>query len=434
MKTKNLLVPLFVLILILTPFVSAKTSSSYFHSNDYYVVAFDGEGDAIVSAKLVIDNFTDSSIKKFDLEIPGRAKIYKAVLEPYGYPYPVPLYGNQTTEQKAIAPDSYTPPYYQNQKIDFTYDYTSDSTLLHLELPYSIQPNSQAAIVLLYKISGYAEKDFIGTFNFDFKTVVDNKAALIQNVRVAVNVQEGLYLKGGQSKVEYKPEFFGSGAVSKMASAEVSSSYYRDYSQSIEYSQGEIVKNASNLDPFESFHLKGSYSDNWFLLFLGDIALWIIVLIVIAFIAKNWVLNKIFKGREEKQFFEPKRTAREKRELKGQEEERGIGFVALVGFLSALGVIAFWWFYVVIVSALFSIVGYMNSSLIGLLFFLIGLIVSGFLLIGPPIYYGNRKGFGFGAMILISTVLWLLVLAVVSLIIAGIFAPPIYATSIKAID
>ncbi|MEW6295317.1 MAG: hypothetical protein AB1467_03395 [Candidatus Diapherotrites archaeon] len=426
MKAKNLLILLLVLILILSPLVSAKTSSSYFHSNDYYVVTFDGEGDAIVSAKLVIDNFTDSSIKKFDLEIPGRAKIYKAVLEPYGYPYPVPLYGAEQIIEKPVAPDYYPYPQYQNQKIDFTYDYTSDSTLVHLELPYSIQPNSQAAIVLLYKILGYAEKDFLGTFNFDFKTVVDNKAALIQNVRVAVNVQEGLYLKGGQAKVEYKPEFFGSGAVSKMASAEVSSSYYRDYSQAIEYSQGEIVKTASNLDPFESFHLKGSYSDNWLLLFLGDIALWIIILIVIGFTAKNLILSKIFWGREEKQFFEPKRTAREKRELRG-EEEKGIGFIALVGFLSALGIIAFWWFYAVIVSALFSIVGYMNPALIGLLFFLIGLIVSGALLIGLPIYYGNRKGFGFGAMILMSTVLWLLVLAVVSLIIVGILAPPIYA-------
>lgn len=421
----------FLIVLMLSAFLplsSAKTSESYFHSNDYYVVSFDGEGDAIVSAKLVIDNFTDKRISNIDLELPGTAKLFKAVLEPYYSPY----YGGYVLPEPNLENSDIAPEYrneWNAEKIDFSYDFTSTATILHLTLPHSIEPNSKAAVVLLYKVSRYAEKDLLGTSSFDFKTIIDKKASLIQNVRVAVNVQEGLFLKGGTSNVEYKPDFFGSAAVSKMSSAEVSSSYYRDYSSAIEYSQGAIVKNAFNLDPFESFHVKGQYSENWLLLFLGDIILWIIILGIIGLIAKKI----LFPHSEERKeiFDEPKFREKGKDkliqkpvqsiQLNGNNGSNS-GLIVGTGFFSALAIIGYWWFFALIMPML----GWSNYSLTGLLvlmFFLLGIALTLLLLIAPPIYFGKKKGFSTGLWIAISSILWLFALAIISLIIIALLTP-----------
>src|SRR3989338_7731021 len=40
--------------------------------NQFYSVVFDGEGDAIVAAKLKIQNIGKESLKELDIEIPGK--------------------------------------------------------------------------------------------------------------------------------------------------------------------------------------------------------------------------------------------------------------------------------------------------------------------------------------------------------------------------
>ncbi|MBU1120989.1 MAG: hypothetical protein ABIE23_05360 [archaeon] len=407
-------ISVFLIILVFScffPLASAKTSEGYFHSSDFYVVTFDGEGDAIVSAKLNIDNFTEETIDSFDLEIPGRARIYKAVFEYNG----------------------------RSDLIDYDTDLTSNSTILHLYLPEEIEPNRGASIVLMYKISENAEKDIFGTFNFDFKTIVDKDAALIQRIRVAVNFQEGLHLKGGEGKIEYKPEFFGEVALGKMASAELTSPYYRDYSNAIEYEKGSIVKEAYNLDPFESFHVKGQYSENWFILFFTDILLWIIILGLLGIIVKKFVWKQITEVKEviETEPFKPKRKQKSIETKETQLQENNLGLILSTGFLSSLAVIAYWWFIVLIIPFLSSVVGWNLSAVIGLLFFLLGIAVTGILIIVPGIYFGKKKGFSTGLWIVVSTILWLFVLGIISLVIIALLTQPSYTYTnyaIKAID
>lgn len=405
-------ISVFLVILVLScffPLASAKTSEGYFHSSEFYVVTFDGEGDAIVSAKLNIDNFTEETIDSFSLEIPGRARIYKAVLEYNG----------------------------RSDLIDYDTDLTSNSTILHLYLPEEIDSGRGASIVLMYKISENAEKDIFGTFNFDFKTVVDKDAALIQRIRVAVNFQEGLHLKGGEGKIDYKPEFFGEAALGKMASAELTSPYYRDYSNAIEFERGSIVKEAYNLDPFESFHVKGQYSENWFILFFPDILLWIIILGILGIIVKKFVWSQITEGKEvfEEEPYKPKRKQKsiETKEIPAiQLQENNLGLILSTSFLSSLAVIAYWWFIVLLTPFLSSAIGWSLSALIGFLFFLLGIAVTGILVIVPGIYFGKRKGFSVGLWIVISTILWLFVLGIISLVIISLLTQPhiVYATSV----
>ena len=57
-------------LLILMPNASALISKGYTHSYDYYTVSYDGEGDAIVRAKLNINNNGENNIEELALEFP----------------------------------------------------------------------------------------------------------------------------------------------------------------------------------------------------------------------------------------------------------------------------------------------------------------------------------------------------------------------------
>src|SRR3989344_8228369 len=102
-------------------FAYAQIPEGTIHQNDYYVVSFDGEGDAVVSAKMIIDNTTDNTIRKISLEIPGRATIYKAVQEYQNY-------SNRYYDERS-------PNYKSPTKIDVSYEHTSEATIVTLNLP-----------------------------------------------------------------------------------------------------------------------------------------------------------------------------------------------------------------------------------------------------------------------------------------------------------
>ncbi|MFH0874531.1 MAG: hypothetical protein V1859_01220 [archaeon] len=116
------------------------------------------------------------------------------------------------------------------------------------------------------KIDRYAKK--IINYGFDFETIIDNKASLIENVQVSIDVEPGLYLKDKSANIEYRPAF--TGMQKEVASSTMDTNRYGEYVQYIEKLQG-YTKSSRMLDPGESFHVKGTYSDSWILLHSGTI-------------------------------------------------------------------------------------------------------------------------------------------------------------------
>lgn len=356
---------LFFMILPILPLGLAATSDGYLHNSDYYAVSFDGEGDAIVRAKLVIENTMDEPIDSLSLEVPGRIVVYKIVQE-----YPI------------------------FEKVEYEKTTTSNSTLLELQLPESIYPNSTGTVVLMYKISRYAKSDLIGIYSFDFKTIIDRNAVLVENVRVAVNVQEDLYLKGATASVDYQPDFFSEVAMQKVASEDIVSPYYGRASGNIEYATG-IVKNASNLDPWESFHVNGQYSANWLALYFIDILIVLIVLGVLSIVVRVLVLKNISL------------VSIRKLSIKNS-FARVVGF----GFISAAALVGSW---VGIILSLVFLSGIIRSGIMGLIAMLV--LLSGFILsiaigFGFPIYSASKHSPWEGFLTGVSELVWLIVLLI----------------------
>ncbi|HZX34735.1 MAG TPA: hypothetical protein VFF09_05130, partial [archaeon] len=352
-------------------FAHAARSDGYIHQNHFYAVSFDGEGDAIVRAQIGIENTTDRAIKYVDLEIPGQIVVYKAVQEVSSY------YGAEYNYRDYYYPQQGTP-----KVIDYTKTLTSEATILRLELKEAVEKQGVSTIVLFYRIPRYALKDFFGNYSFDFKTIIDKDAILIENLRVAVNVQEGLSLKGGEAKVDYRSNaslgFVSGAAMSEMAGAGVDSKVYRDYYYGIQNAQG-LVKTASSLDPFESFHVKGNYGENWIALYFLDIAFWLIVLGI-------GIVLAVKLGRKALEKLSPK---------KGKQESGALAqtFIASIG--SALGIIVA----MVLAFALASALNGFSYSLqaFSMLIIVLGLIVSAGLLFLPALYISSKNGMLYGA-------------------------------------
>ena len=366
--------------------VTAAKSDGYIHNNQYYAVSFDGEGDAIVRAQIDIENTIDRAIKRIDLEIPGQIVVYKAMQE------------SPTRE-----------------RIEYEKTVTSDVTLLHLELGTAIEQRSQGTIVLFYKIQRYAEKNITGNFDFDFKTIIDKDAILIENVRVAINVQEGLFIKGGEAKVDYRPNigFMSEAMMVKTADMGINSQEYRDYYYSIRNASG-LVKNAQNLDPFESFHVKGNYGENWIALYFFDIAFWILI-IATAITGIILILKKII----------PK--IKEKNNKKSEEKTNKIIKSIVTAFVSSGSAIT---------SAIGSfmiatVINEMHYSmeLFALFALMLGLIIAAGFIFIPPIYVFSKDGALYGALTFFLTLLFLVIGSMlIAVVFSVLFITPVYTT------
>ena len=378
--------------------VSGAQSDGYIHKNHYYAVSFDGEGDAIVRAVIDIENTLGTPIKWIDLELPGQVIVYKAVQE---------------------APSRHV--------IEYEKQLLSESTILRLELKEPIQQRGTGTIVLFYKIPRYANQDIGGNYKFDFETIIDNDAILIEGMRIAVNVQEGLQFKEGEAKIDYKPNlgFMGETAMAKVADTGIESPYYRDYYYGIMNAQG-MVRTAQNLDAFESFHVKGSYGENFLALYFLDIAFWIVlggILVTGIAIAFRKALDAMKQGKTMKQGKKEPKTNETQAKVKHDAAAFGFAQSAVVAFSSAIAaivVVAVGLFIAVFVSSL----SY-SFALIGAVLFLLGLVVAAAILFVPALFISSKHGLAQGAAAFFMTVFFLIVLTLIFLIIIQLLFPPL---------
>ena len=90
-------------------------------------------------------------------------------------------------------------------------------------------------------------------FTFEFKTL--QVPERIKKIRVAVNVDSDLAIRGGQSSVNYNFDFFGVSQGGSISTPIADPSLNR----AVSYigTQGALLKTASELSPNETFSVKG---------------------------------------------------------------------------------------------------------------------------------------------------------------------------------
>lgn len=397
---KQILVLLWVFLILLTVNAGTITSTGYMHSNDYYSVIYDEEGDAIVAAKLIIQNNKQDNINEINLELPHpNIVIYNLVQEDWtdGH-YKYYDYGNNF--------------FYQ---IEYNAEQTSTSTILKLYLPKGIEPQKEGVILILYKIPRNTNREFLGVQEFDFKTIIDKNAALIQNVRVVINVQGGLYLKGGKATVDYRPDYFNEMQTMSVPKAGMQSTTLSDFSRRVSYTDG-LVKNAYNLDPYESFHVKGKFADTGWKLYFFEILGVTAVIITAIIILKAFLWEKI------KVIFMNIGTLKQEKKPDERKDYGGAILRSFIfGFASAL-LIVVTWIVIKFLGDWLSSNFYSYDDLIMPLFFLMIVMVMFLSIFGFSIYSGVKYGFLEGVLTFIMTTVWLFVFLLAMILLFGIFS------------
>jgi hypothetical protein len=380
--------------------VNGLETKGYLHSNDYYSVTYDAEGDAIVAAKLILYNTKNDDLSGINLEIPGNVVIYNLVQEYYGWEGSKRYYRN--------PPPVFYP-------IEYERDQTSSATLLKLFLPREIKTQKQGTILLLYKIPRGTVVDFLGVQKFDFKTIIDKNAILIQKIRVSINVQSDLYLKGGKAQVEYKPDYFAKVQSMETSEKGATSPELTDFSRRITYAKG-LVKIAYNLDPYESLHVKGKFSDSWWKLYLLEILFVILVIVIILFTLKIAAWKKIKLLTFKSMLFNSK----------NKHYAAIIIRSSIFGFISAFFITVICSLFIFLFNWLSRAMPYYYGNLLMPLLLLLGLIIIIASLFGPVVLVGKTYGIVEGILTLVFTGFWLLVFIIILVIFSGFlfYKPP----------
>ncbi len=287
----------FLLSLFVSPILVGTASAQgelFFGQNHFYTVIFRGNGEAIVYAKIAITNPDEKPLAELSFEIPKvsptEIAMYQMKLprECVRYDYDSP--GQPCLEWR--DPD-YTQRYYyygygyrevqtEYQKIQFT----RSGNLYRFTLPTPVEPYKSTAIVVVYAAKGYVKESF-GLFKFSFETI--KVPSRIEQIRVAVDVDSDLLLKGKRAQVDYGV------STSELVAPQAISSRDLDRVVGKIGSYGPLVKEAKNLAPNETFIVRGEYATNWFRLYLRSIL--ITILVIAAIFAGVYFLEKFLKRR-----------------------------------------------------------------------------------------------------------------------------------------
>lgn len=387
--------------------VSATSVYPYYGGSPghYYQVVFDGEGEAAVVAKIIQLNTGKEKIDKLTLEIPGRSNI-RYIFQEISPKQKCLNYDNSTL--KCIT-YGYDYPYYQRSyvNLDFAEEQLSWSKKVIVNLSEPIEQGKSAALILYYKAFGYVDKNI----NFDFETI--KSPFDTPYLRIAVNVDEDLSLRGGETKTSYIPNFASleSFAQQKIgAMPDELSNFIRTISDNVAYAGG-YVKTKTNLDPWESFHVTGRYNEKnlWFLNYYEWIAGVVVAVAAINFLMEGGLLKAIAG------FIKRFRKS-------------SLSRMIFAGFLSAAAVTLT----VAVITLLGSSLYYLFRNQIGSMLIVVASSVAILFSIAFPAYYNAQKyGNREGAAVLISTIIWLVVIAyALSALFGNYYA--IYETFAKA--
>ena len=282
---------------ILSIFIGTSSAQDelFFGQKHFYTVIFRGNGEAITYAKIVITNPDEKPLTEFFFEIPKvsptEIAMYQVKLPRECVRYDYNSRGHPCLEWR--DPD-YAQGYYyygygyREGKIEYQkIQYTKSGNLYRFTLPTPVEPYKSTAIVVAYAAKGYVKKSF-GLFKFNFETI--KVPSRIEKIRVVVDVDTDLLLKGKRAQVDY-----GTSAFTEMAAPQAFSSLDLDRVVGKIGSYGPLVKEAKNLAPNETLIVRGEYATNWFRLYLSSIL--ITILIIAAIFVGLYFLTKFLKRR-----------------------------------------------------------------------------------------------------------------------------------------
>lgn len=394
--------------------VSAQ-SELLFGQKHFYSVVFRGNDEAVTYAKLVITNPGDTPLTEFSFEIPNVEPTELAVYQ-MKLPQRCTQYDYKASPQVCLQysdPDYSTGYYYGgygNSTGQTEYQvihYTKSGNLYKLTLPTAIDPYKTSALIISYAAKGYV-KNSMGLHTFNFETI--KVPSRIEQIRVSVDVDSDLLMKGKKSSVNYGG--IAQGGAVPVPNAMAISSVAMDKTVSNIGGYGALVKESKNLSPNESFNVRGEYATSWFRLYLSSILL--SILIVVLIFVGIYFVSKLLKRYLEKSNPTGENTTPS---TSTQEPTKSSSLFSVVNgavsFASVLMVIGLTYLIQFLLES--RILGSINSAVLGIVMFITVILLYVLVIFGPAIIVAIKHGWKSLLLILFAEFLWFLVFLAVYL-------------------
>jgi len=382
-----------------------------------YSVVFRGNGEAVVSVKIIFTNKSESNLNEIRLRIPKvepkEVSVYQIIKEKTCIRYPTPLYeprvgnGVDTSRCLEYQEPNYYYDYYGNSRYQKAKGEVDIDTL-RITLPTSVAPNKTGAFFVYFRTFGYAKKNTFGAYNYTIETLKAEDD--IRNLSVGISTDSDLFLKGAKGEVEYRMQESTTKAIGTLGvgGAEASPALDTYVSQ---IGQGSIVKTASNLAPLESYSVTGSYAASRLSLYAKEfftVGLILIIVFSLVFLVTRFVYKKL------SQIKSPVDTKQSKSELKNP-------ILAVVGssFLASILVAG----YSLAVFVLSSFIGrsgfidYQYQAVFVLMIAAISFAIYIAALVVPALIISLRYGIGWGVACAVLTLFWLILYLIIAVVV-----------------
>ncbi len=395
------------------PYPNPTKEPNFLGQQHNYSVVFRGNGEAVVTAKITFTNLEKTPLKEFQLQFPKvnpqDVVVYQVIKEPTCI-----RYGSQTP----LSPNSSIKPVLNTncleyQEPDYFNYYYGNSTyqkadndlkgeMLTIKLPTAVKENGSGAFFVYYRAFGYAHKDLVGSYPYEFETLkVTDK---IRTLQIGISTDSDLYLKDATGTVNYRATdaetTLKSAGAAPMGAPIQNPTFDNFYNQ---IGQGSLTKNTSNLAPSESYKVKGVFADSKIKLYSTEITRGaaIVLGVIIFLIIVTLFFVKVLRSK--------KITLSNNRMLL----ILGSSFAGAV--LSGL--------YTAILVAIMTVVGnvvnygnYSFSMMVPVIYIFMAIISLGFygaLLFGPAFIVGTKHGMVAGITTFLLTMFWLAIVVVV---------------------
>ncbi len=391
---------------VIDPFPIPTTTpvTDIFGQNQYYTITLRGNGELAISGRISFLNTDNSSVSKMKFETPQKPleglviyqAFHKPICQQYDYQSPDVYYD----KNQQMMPDykitrkpeqprclAYREPEYydylsgQNTYTKVTYTY--ENNIIDVSLPHAISSGSSGSLLVFYRLKNATTRTLLGGYTYEFQTLKTEDTVHI--VQVGISTDSDLFIKGAKGKVQYSPTQYMDSAIMKNAAAGVSSPQLDMYYQQI--GQGSEVKSASNLQPLDSYTVKGIYADAQWKLYGNEIGIAMIVFVVLIglFI---FVVKKFIKTPQ----------------LQSNRRTQSIILVGVLSTVSTFCIVTYTIGVYFMTTMLQSGYYYQSSIIISLLVFVVSCGVYLILLIGPGLWIGVTRGIAYGVSTVILTV------------------------------
>lgn len=385
-----------------------------------YSVVFRGNGEAVVSLRVVLSNKGETPLSQVSLRVPkvqpNNVSVYQVIRDRvcsrYNQPVIDPLTRIYPTGPQTCAeyqdPDYFNYYYgtakYQKAEVNYSGD------TINVTLPVPIEPNKSGSYFVYYRASGYANKNILGGYGYMFESLkVDDD---IRNLQVGISSDSDLILKGATGEVEYRFNESAADSLSKVSAGAPAANTAIDqfYNQ---IGQGRIIKTASSLAPLESYSVSGAFAKNTFALYAKEILIGLGVFLAV-------VMISILVGR----FVMRSLAARDvvsKKDSTTAKSKSMLFVVAGISFISALMMLGYTGLLIVLFEFLSSSY-YQFQMLAGLFLIIISFCIYALLLFLPGVVLGFKRGLEWGVATVIGTVVCMVLLGGIAIFVLFLFA------------